>query len=140
MAESIGRKAPWFIRAFIEDFGVYFDNTECEKPENITGFKVQFLGRPMYRGSDYAFKRIRVVWLQPQGTWMDDLEPAGAYQMVYSMAAEGIFSSKRTKSKKKIAESQQIMDSYIAQCKALGIEILPGNDRTYSKAPRALQY
>ena len=60
MAESIGGvRVPWFIEQFRDEFGVYFDNTECEKDENIGRFKVQFLGTPMYRGSDYAFKRIR---------------------------------------------------------------------------------
>ena len=140
IAESVGSNVPWFIQQFRDEFGVYFDNTECEKDENIGNFKVQFLGRPMYRGTDYAFKRIRVVWLQSRGTWADDIEPAGAYQMVYSMHAEGYLPSKKTKSKSKIEISQKLLDEYTSQCNALGIEILHPNDRKYSKAPRALQY
>ena len=97
LQESVSRK-PWYIEEFINDFGVYFDNTDAEKA-SMDKFKVQFMGGQLY---GYKFTKIRVVYFQEAGTWADDLEPAGAYQMVYSLPYRGILPSKRTKSQSKI--------------------------------------
>ena len=134
LQESTSRK-PWYIEEFISDFGVYFDNTEAEKA-GMDKFKVQFMGSQMY---GYRFTKIRVVYHQEAGTWADDLEPAGNYQMVYSLPYRGILPSKRTKNPKHIKLSRDLLDQYVAECKALGIEILSGNDRTYTKVPYALE-
>ena len=133
LLESVVKK-PWFIEEFISDFGVYFDNTEAQKA-SMDKFKVQFMGSQLY---GYRFTKIRVVYYQEAGTWADDLEPAGNYQMVYSLPYRGILPSKRTKNPKHIQMSKDLLNKYMAECKALGIEILPGNDRTYAKAPYAL--
>jgi len=133
LLESTTNK-PWFIDEFINDFGVYFDNSVAQKA-GMDKFKVQFIGSQLY---GYRFTKIRVIYLQEAGTWADDLEPAGAYQMVYSLPYRGILPSKRTKSAKNIQLSKDLLDHYMSECKALGIEVLPGNDRKYSKVPYAL--
>ena len=134
LQESISKK-PWYIEEFINDFGVYFDNSVAEKA-GMDKFKVQFMGGQLY---GYKFTKIRVVYFQEAGTWADDLEPAGAYQMVYSLPYRGILPSKRTKSQAKIKMSKDLLDQYTAECKALGIEVLPGYDRKYAKVPYALE-
>ena len=131
--ESISRK-PWYIEEFINDFGVYFDNSDA-KIASMDKFKVQFLGAQLY---GYRFTKIRVIYFQEAGTWADDLEPAGAYQMVYSLPYRGILPSKRTKSQKNIQLSKDLHKQYTDECRMLGIEVLPGNDRRYSKVPYAL--
>ena len=130
------QKKPWFINEFIQDFGVYFDNRKAEKASGDK-FKVQFLGGQMY---GYKFTKIRVVYLQSGGTWMDDLSPAGAYQMIYSLPYRGYLPSKRTRSAKKIQLSKDLYNQYVAECEALGIEVLPASDRKYSKVPFAAHY
>ena len=65
-------KKPWFIDEFINDFGVYFDNSVAQKA-GMDKFKVQFMGSQLY---GYRFTKIRVIYLQEAGTWADDLEPA----------------------------------------------------------------
>ena len=134
LSESVAKK-PWFIEEFINDFGVYFDSTDAENA-SMDKFKVQFMGGQLY---GYRFTKIRVVYLQPRGTWMDDLAPSGAYQMVYSLPYRGILPSKRTKSPEKIQISKDLLNQYTAECKALGIEILSRYDRKYAKVPYALE-
>ena len=133
LKESTAKK-PWFIQEFISDFGVYFDNTKAKTAPG-KAFKVQFLGG---QNRGYYFTKIRVVYLQSEGTWMDDLQPSGAYQMVYSLPHRGYLPSRTTRSAKKIELSWELRDQYIKECEAMGIEILSPYDRKYAKVPYAL--
>jgi hypothetical protein len=121
---------PWFIKQFIDDFGTEFN--DISDPSLLKNFKVQLMGGT---GRGYVFDKVRVVYLQPEGTWKDDLDPAGAYQMVYSLAKRGHLPSKSTTDPQLRQKSADLYYEYKSQCEALGIEVLRDNDRKYSKVP-----
>ena len=132
------QQLPWFISEFIQDFGVYFDDSVVSDPKNIRRFKVQFIGGKRYNG--YKFTKIRVVFTGGVSTWAEDLNPHEAYQMVYSLPARRILPSKQSTSDKNIRLSYEFLEKYTKQCEALGIEVIPSWDRKYSRAPFALHY